>query len=67
MAEVVVMVEVEVKTRMSKTTSLILQVAMVKVIKPKLLVVFQEDSLSAFIANSKGLKGVIIGPIGANF
>ena len=65
MAEVVV--GVEAKTKMSKTTSPILQVVMVRVVMPKLLVVFQKDSLSAFIVSSKGLKGVIIGPTGANF
>ena len=68
MAEVVVMVEVEVQIKMSIVTSpILLLMAMVKMIKPKLLVVFPEDSLSVFIVNSKGLKGVIIDPIGVNF
>ena len=68
MAEVVVMVEVEVKIKMSIITSpILLLMAMVKMIKPKLLVVFPEDSLSVSIVNNKGLKGVIIGPIGVNF
>ena len=70
MAQVVVMVEAEVKIKikMSMITSpILLLMAMVKMIKPKLLVVFPEDSLSVSIVNSKGLKGVIIGPIGVNF
>ena len=68
MAEVVVMVEVEVKTKMSIITSpILLLMAMVKMIKPRLLVVFPGDSLSVSIVNSRGLKGVIIGPIGVNF
>ena len=58
MAEVVVLVEVEVKTKMNKITSPNLQEAMVKMTKLKLLVVFQKGSLSAFIVSSKGLKGV---------
>ena len=64
MAEVVVMVEVEVKIKIKMsiiTSPIILLMAMVKMIKPKLLVVFPEDSLSVSIVNSKGLKGVIIG------
>ena len=65
--EVVVMVEVEAKIKIGNVASpTLLLLVMVKLIMPKLLLLL-EDSLSAFIVSNKGLKGVIIGPIGVNF